>query len=84
LIKIVVLKKTAIMSKARGLFDEQIRLEKLSKKQDPLERLLAHIDFEFFCRLLEKALGKTDYSRGGRPGYDYVLCCTPISGQICQ
>jgi IS5 family transposase len=61
------------MSKARGLFDEQIRLENLSKKQDPLERLLAHIDFEFFRRPLEKALGKTDYSKGGRPGYDYVL-----------
>jgi IS5 family transposase len=61
------------MSKARGLFDEQIRLEKLSKKQDPLERLSAHIDFEFFRRPLEKALGKTDYSKGGRPAYDYVL-----------
>lgn len=38
------------MSKARGLFDEQIRLEKLSKKQDPLERLSSHIDFEFFVQ----------------------------------
>ncbi len=61
------------MSKSRGLFDEQIRLEKLSKKQDPLERLAAHIDFEFFRRPLEKALGQTDYSKGGRPAYDYVL-----------
>jgi IS5 family transposase len=61
------------MSKARGLFDEQLRLEKLSKKHDPLERLAAHIDFEFFRRALEKALGKTDYSKGGRPAYDYVL-----------
>ena len=61
------------MSKARGLFDEQFRLEKLSKKQDPLERLANHIDFEFFRKPLEKALGKTDYSKGGRPAYDYVL-----------
>ena len=61
------------MSKARGLFDEQIRLEKLSKKQDPLERLANHIDFEFFRKPLEKALGKTDYSKGGQPAYDYVL-----------
>jgi len=30
------------MSKSRGLFDEQIRLEKLSKKQDPLEKLSSH------------------------------------------
>ena len=61
------------MSKTRGLFDEQIRLEKLSKKQDPLERLGSHIDFEFFRKPLEKALGKPDYSKGGRPAYDYVL-----------
>jgi hypothetical protein len=33
------------MSKDRGLFDEQMRLEKLSKKEDPLERLSSHIDF---------------------------------------
>ena len=27
------------MSKARGLFDEQVRLEKLSKKQDPFREI---------------------------------------------
>lgn len=62
------------MSKARGLFDEQIRLEQLSKKQDPLERLSSHIDFEFFRKPLEKFLDKDlDRSQGGRPAYDYVL-----------
>jgi transposase, IS5 family len=62
------------MSKARGLFDEQIRLEKLSKKQDPLERLSSHIDFEFFRSALEKFFKKSaDVSKGGRPPYDYVL-----------
>lgn len=62
------------MSKSRGLFDEQIRLEKLSKKQDPLEKLSRHIDFEYFRRPLEKALVKgTDKSKGGRPPYDVVL-----------
>src|SRR5258705_11286814 len=62
------------MSKARGLFDEQVRLEKLSKKQDPLERLSAHIDFEFFRRPLEAFFDKdVDRSKGGRPAYDYVL-----------
>jgi hypothetical protein len=60
--------------KARGLFDEQERLEKLSKKQDPLERLSAHIDFEFFRRPLQEFLDKdVDRSKGGRPAYDYVL-----------
>lgn len=62
------------MSKARGLFDEQIRLEKLSKKQDPLERLTAHIDFEYFRLPLEAALRPSvDPSKGGRPAYDVVL-----------
>jgi len=61
-------------NKARGLFDEQVRLEKLSKKQDPLERLSAHIDFEFFRRPLEQFFDKGgDKSKGGRPAYDYVL-----------
>ena len=62
------------MSKARGLFDEQRRLEKLSKKQDPLERLSSHIDFEFFRKPLQQFFDKQeDHSKGGRPAYDYVL-----------
>ena len=62
------------MSKSRGLFDEQVRLEMLSKKQDPLERLSQHIDFEYFRKPLEKALIKeADKSKGGRPAYDVVL-----------
>jgi IS5 family transposase len=62
------------MSKSRGLFDEQIRLEKLSKKQDPLERLSSHIDFEYFRKPLESCLIKDhDKSKGGRPAYDSVL-----------
>jgi len=62
------------MSKSRGLFDEQVRLEKLSKKQDPLERLSAYIDFEYFRNPLEKSFKKdSDKSKGGRPAYDVVL-----------
>lgn len=62
------------MSKSRGLFDEQIRLEKLSKKEDPLEKLSSHIDFEYFRKPLQKALIKdTDKAKGGRPAYDVVL-----------
>ena len=62
------------MSKSRGLFDEQIRLEKLSKKADPLERLSRYIDFEYFRKPLEKSLIKdNDKSKGGRPAYDSVL-----------
>lgn len=62
------------MSNSRGLFDEQIRLEKLSKLKDPLERLNSHIDFEFFRKLLESVLIKdSDPSKGGRPAYDVIL-----------
>jgi transposase, IS5 family len=62
------------MSKARGLFDEQIRLEKLSKKQDPLERLSSYIDFEYFRKPLEKFFKRaTEKSKGGRPSYDCIL-----------
>src|SRR4028118_1475821 len=62
------------MSKARGLFDEQFRLEQISKKQDPLERLSAHIDFEYFRELLEKELRPSSSdNKGGRPAYDVVL-----------
>jgi len=62
------------MAKSRGLFDEQIRLEKLSRKQDPLEKLSGHIDFEYFRNTLEKALIKEEEkSKGGRPAYDVVL-----------
>ncbi len=62
------------MSKARGLFDEQVRLEKLSKKQDPLERLSSHIDFEYFRKPLEKFFKKeTENNKGGRPAYDFIM-----------
>lgn len=70
----VVSDKTSKMSKSRGLFDEQIRLEKLSKKQDPLEKLSSFIDFAYFRKPLETALEKnSDKSKGGRPAYDVVL-----------
>lgn len=62
------------MSKVRGLFDEQFRLEKLSRKNDPLERLSSHIDFEFFRKPLSVLRdSETTPSKGGRPSYDEVL-----------
>lgn len=60
----------------RGLFDEQFRLEKISKQNDPLEKLQAHIDFEFFRKPLEGYFKKDivkGENKGGRPPYDYVL-----------
>jgi hypothetical protein len=39
--------------KSRGLFDEQFRLDKISKQSDPLVKLQQHIDFELFRKPLE-------------------------------
>jgi IS5 family transposase len=61
-------------SKARGLFDEQFRLDKIGKQNDPLMKLQAHIDFEIFRKPLEAhfELGK-DRSKGGRPPFDSLM-----------
>ena len=61
-------------NKARGLFDEQFRLDKISKQNDPLEKLQKHIDFEIFHKPLEEYFTKgKDRSQGGRPAYDYLM-----------
>jgi len=56
-----------------GFFDQDIRLSKLSKLGDPLERLNQGVDFELFRTLLEDSLNKEAKGKGGRPAYDYVL-----------
>lgn len=60
--------------KARGLFDEQFRLDKISKQSDPLVKLQQHIDFEIFRKPLEEhfTAGK-DPVLGGRPSFDYLM-----------
>lgn len=59
--------------RATGLFDHDLRLSKLSKLGDPLERLAKGVDFEQFRQLLEDHLIKPTKGKGGRPPYDYVL-----------
>ncbi|MBN2890647.1 MAG: IS5 family transposase [Bacteroidales bacterium] len=56
-----------------GFFDQDIRLSKLSKLGDPLEKLYQNIDFEIFRPILEDRLTKLQKGAGGRPPYDYVL-----------
>ncbi len=56
-----------------GLLDAEARLQALSAKGDPLERLAAAVDFELFRAELEAALQRSDRSKGGRPPYDPVL-----------
>jgi len=56
-----------------GFFDQDIRLSKLSKLGDPLERLSKSIDFNVFRPLLEKGFYKETKGKGGHLPYDYVL-----------
>ncbi len=56
-----------------GFFDLEERLSGLSKKGDDLERLGAVIDFELFRPELERAVPRSDRSKGGRPPFDHVL-----------
>ena len=65
--------KTFKRSKAIGFFDEDFRLEKLSKLGDPLERLSKGIDFELFRPVLLDKLHVEPKDKGGRKPYDYVL-----------
>ena len=46
------------MGKSRGLFDEQYRLEKLSKQKDRLGKLSSYIDFEYFRKPLKQFFDK--------------------------
>jgi len=56
-----------------GFWDQDIRLSKLSRLGDPLERLNQGVDFEMFREILEDRLTKEPAGDGGRPPYDYVM-----------
>ena len=56
-----------------GFWDQDLRLSKISKLGDPLEKLNKGVDFELFRKLLELRLSKLPKGAGGRPPYDYVL-----------
>ena len=56
-----------------GFFDVEERLKELSAKGDALERLNAIVDFEMFRPDLERAVPRSERSKGGRPPYDHVL-----------
>lgn len=56
-----------------GMFDEENRLEKLSKLGDTLEKLDRAIDWEMFRPLLNHAFKQVPKGAGGRPPYDYVM-----------
>ena len=56
-----------------GFFDLEDRLARLSAKGDELERLSAVVDLELFRPELERAVPRSDRTKGGRPPFDHVL-----------
>jgi hypothetical protein len=58
-----------------GFFDIEERLQELSAKGDELEleRLNSVVDFELFRADLERAVPRSDRSKGGWPPFDHVL-----------
>ena len=61
------------MGQQPGLFDVDERLRELSAKGDALERIAGLVDFEMFRPELERAVPRSDGSKGGRPAFDHVL-----------
>src|SRR5665213_2866139 len=61
------------MNGQAGFFDLDERLAGISRKGDALERLSAAVDFEIFRADLEKAVPRSDGSKGGRPPFDHVV-----------
>lgn len=61
------------MVRQSGFFDVDGRLRELSAKGDDLERIAALVDFEMFRSELERAVPRSDGSKGGRPAFDRVL-----------
>ena len=58
---------------AKGLFDEAIRLEKLTKQGDSLVLLKEKIQWEQFRTILESVLIKEAKGPGGREPFDYIM-----------
>lgn len=56
-----------------GLFDYEFRLEEINKKQPPLQKLNAVIDWELFRKPIEKALTIQAKAPGGRPPFDKLM-----------
>lgn len=57
----------------RGLFDEEFRLERLSKLHDPLVLVNKLIKWELFREELTAVFKKEAKGPGGRPPFDYVM-----------
>jgi len=55
------------------LYGVETQLEKLTKMGDQLIAMKEKIKWEMFRNIIERAIRKADYSKGGRPPWDVVL-----------
>ncbi len=62
-----------IEKKHPGLFDYNVRMERLMESEPPLERLDKRIDWELFRSDLETLVKKEARGPGGRPRHDVVM-----------
>lgn len=60
-------------TKTAGFFDEEFKLDRISKLGDPLEKLNSAIEWDLFRYTLNKHLIKEAKGAGGRPPFDYVM-----------
>lgn len=56
-----------------GLFDEDIRLKKISDQGDPLIKLKTIVPWEIFRKDIEKVFNKEPKGPGGCPRYDVIM-----------
>jgi IS5 family transposase len=56
-----------------GLFDYEFRPEDINKKQPPLQKLKAVIEWELFRKPIEKALSVQAKALGGRLPFDQLM-----------
>ena len=61
------------MGRQLGFFDVDGRLRELSAKGDDLERIAGLVESEMFRPELERAVPRSNGSKGGRPAFDHVL-----------
>jgi hypothetical protein len=57
----------------KSFFDEDFRLEKISRQSDPLLKLNELINWEMFRAVLKDAFKIEAKGPGGRPPFDHVM-----------
>ena len=61
------------MKKQKTFFDEELRLDKLEKKKDPLLKLKNQINWNIFKGILNRAFKSEPKGPGGRPRYNLIM-----------